>query len=73
MKSNIFWVFSIINFSEGTIFTRMLYNIETVCVLGAVHKWVSLQTTHVLRVYNLLSIHGWCEVKPAENDDGIYE
>ena len=29
-----------------------------------------------LRVYNVLSIHGWSEVKPcitAENDDVIYE
>ena len=28
----------------------------------------SIQTTYVLRVYN-----GWSEVKPAENDDVIYE
>ena len=33
----------------------------------------SLQTTHVLRVYNLLTIHEWSEEIPAENDDVIYE
>ena len=33
----------------------------------------SLQTTHVLKVYIVLSIHGWSEVTPAENDDVIYE
>ena len=33
----------------------------------------SLQITQVLRVYNVFSIHGWSEVKPAENDDVIYE
>ena len=26
----------------------------------------SLQTNHVLRVYNVLSIHSWSEVKPAK-------
>ena len=33
-------------------------------------------TPMYLRVYNVLSIHGWSEVKPsitAENDDLIYE
>ena len=34
---------------------------------------VSLQTTHVLRVYNVLSIHEWSEEIPTENDDVIYE
>ena len=33
----------------------------------------ALVKKHVLRVYNLLSIHGWSEVKPAENEDVIYE
>ena len=31
----------------------------------------SLQTTHVLRVYNVPSIHRWSEVRPAENDDAM--
>ena len=41
-------------------------------LLGAVHKWrhhfrwVSLQTTHVLRVHCILSIHGWSEVKTVD-------
>ena len=33
----------------------------------------SLQTTHILRAYNVLSIHGWSQVKPAENYDVVYE
>ena len=33
----------------------------------------SLQTTHVLRVYNVTSIHELSQVKPAENDNAIYE
>ena len=35
--------------------------------------WFLLQTTQVLRVYDVLSIHGWSKVKPAKNDDVIYE
>ena len=34
---------------------------------------LSLQTTHILRAYNVLSIHGWSQVKPAENYDVVYE
>ena len=41
-------------------------------VLSLVNRF-SLHTTHVLRVYNVLSIHGWSEVKPAEKDDVIYD
>ena len=33
----------------------------------------SLQTTRVLRVYNVTSIHELSQVKPAENDNAIYE
>ena len=41
-------------------------------LLGAVNKWrhhfrwVSLQTTHVLRVHRILSIHGWSEVESVD-------
>ena len=40
---------------------------------SAVIQGFSHQTTHVLRVYNVLSIHGWSEEILAENDDIIYE
>ena len=33
----------------------------------------SLQTTHVLRVHNVTSIHELPQVKPTENDNAIYE
>ena len=33
-------------------------------------RWFSLQTTHVLRVYNVLSIHRWSELKPAKKNCG---
>ena len=45
--------------------------INGVIIFGG-HTRFSLQTTHVLKVYNVLSIHGWSEIKPAENDDAIY-
>ena len=38
---------------------------------GGIHGF-SLQTTHGLKVHNVLSIHGWSEVKPAENNDVVY-
>ena len=40
---------------------------------SAVIHGFSHKTTHVLRVYNVLSIQRWSEVKPVENDDAIYE
>ena len=46
--------------------------INDVIILGGYPR-VLLQTNHVLRVYNVLSIHGWSERKPAKNDDVIYE
>ena len=32
-----------------------------------------IQTTHVLGVHCILSLHRWSEVKPTKNDDVIYE
>ena len=41
-------------------------------IVFSMYPLFSLQTTHVLRVQNTLSIHGWSELKPAENDDVIF-
>ena len=46
--------------------------INDVIIFGEYPQF-SLQTTHLLRVHNVLLIHGWSEVKPAQNDDIIYE
>ena len=46
--------------------------INDVIILGGYPRF-SLQTNHVLRVYNVLSIHWWSEVKPAKNEDVIYK
>ena len=39
-------------------------------IISARYPRFSLQTTHV---YNVPLIHGWSEVKPALNDDVIYD
>ena len=46
--------------------------INDVIIFGGYPRF-SLQTTHVLREYNVLLIHGWSEVKPAEKDDVIFD
>ena len=46
--------------------------IYDVIIFGRYSRF-SLQTNHVLGVHFILSIHGWSEVKPAENDGVIYE
>ena len=46
--------------------------INDVIIFGRYPRF-SLQTTHVLRVYDVLSMHGWSEEIPAENEDVIYE
>ena len=49
---------------------------ETRCL---VYSGAQLECQKVLEtyckdaVYNVLSLHGWSEIKPAENDDVIYE
>ena len=32
----------------------------------------SLQNTHVLKIYNVLPIHGWSEVKPGEKVEVVF-
>ena len=46
--------------------------INEVIIFGGYPRF-KLPTSHVLRVYNVLSIHEWSEVKTTENDDVIYE
>ena len=42
-------------------------DLKLISYLGAGHfRWASLQTTHVLRVYIILLIHGWSEVKTLD-------
>ena len=42
-------------------------------IIFDVYPRFSLQTIHVLRVYNVPSIHGWSDDNPAENDGAIFE
>ena len=42
-------------------------------IIFSSYPWFSLQPTHLLRVCNELSIDEWSEVKPAKNDDVIYD
>ena len=42
-------------------------------IISSGYSRFSLQTTHVLRVYDGHSMHGWSEEIPAENEDVIYE
>ena len=45
-------------------------SLMTLSFLAGIHgPQFSLQTTHVLRVYKVFSIHGWSKVKPAKDDE----
>ena len=56
---------------DGLANTKVLF--INVVIISARYPRFLLQTTHVLRVYNVLLLHGWSEVKPALNDDVIYD
>ena len=57
------------SFLEGLFITVFISDVIIFCG----YPRFSLLTTHVLTVYNVLSIKGWSDMKPAENDDLIYE
>ena len=57
------------SFLEGLFITVFISDVIIFCG----YPRFSLLTTHVLTVYNVLSIKGCSDMKPAENDDVIYE